>query len=72
MPAATIYMPLLDEGTTVWRPVEAERLPDGSYLIIGEVPDEEQWEFQPGERVAVRQHVFSDGTRGMVADRKMN
>lgn len=43
----------------VWRPVEAEHLPDGSYLIVGEVPEEEQWEFQPGERVAVRRHVFS-------------
>jgi hypothetical protein len=33
------------------------------------MPDDEEWAFKPGELVVVRQHVFSDGKRGLVADR---
>ncbi len=46
-----IYMPLLDEGTDVWRPVEATRLVDDVYVILGVVPDDETWAFPPGSRV---------------------
>jgi xylulokinase len=38
----TIYMPLLDEGTSVWRPVQAALLPDGRYRIIEPMPEDEQ------------------------------
>lgn len=44
----TIYMPLLEEGTEVWRPVEAEPLESGLYLVMGPVPDDEIWRFPPG------------------------
>ena len=47
----TIYMPLLNEGTDVWRPVSAFWQDDGSYVITGTIPDDEEWMFQPGSRV---------------------
>jgi|KBSMisStandDraft_5_1062788.scaffolds.fasta_scaffold1325115_1 hypothetical protein len=69
MLSETIHVPLLDEGTEVWRPVPAEPSLDGTFRILGEMPDDEEWAFKPGELVVVRQHVFSDGKRGLVADR---
>jgi hypothetical protein len=62
-----IYMPLLDEGTSVWRPVQAERLDDGTFKVLGEVPDEEIWQFPPGSVVQCREHVFSGGHRALAA-----
>jgi hypothetical protein len=62
----TIYMPLLDEGTDVWRPVEAVREGDG-YLVLGPMPSEETWKFAPGTVVRCEFRVFSDGTRDLVA-----
>lgn len=62
MPNETILMALLNEGTDVWRPVQAERLSDGRYKILGSVPEDENWEFAPGSVVHVRQKQFSQGT----------
>jgi hypothetical protein len=47
----TIYVQLLDEGTDVWRPVEATRLADNVFTILGVIPDDEVWAFPPGSRV---------------------
>jgi hypothetical protein len=60
----TIYMPLLDEGTEVWRPVEAIREGD-DYLVLGPMPSEETWMFAPGIVVRCEFHVFSDGARDL-------
>lgn len=46
-----IYVPLLDEGTDVLRPVEATRLAENVYMILGVVPDDETWAFPSGSRV---------------------
>lgn len=51
----TIYMRLVDEGSDAWRPVDAERRPDGSFQVLGPVPDGETWAFPPG--VVVRCEV---------------
>jgi len=57
---ATIYMPLLDEGTEVFRPVRASR--DGAvFTILGPMPDEETWKFPPGNRVLCVSREFPDG-----------
>jgi hypothetical protein len=48
---ATIHIPLLGEGTKVWRPVQAERLAPDLYLVRGPVPDDEEWAFPPGSVV---------------------
>jgi hypothetical protein len=49
----TIYMPLLDEGTAVWRPIVATNLGHGRYKITGEASDGEEWEFATGTTVTV-------------------
>jgi hypothetical protein len=67
MRSQLIYVPLLDEGVDVWRPALAEALADGSFRLIGPVPEGEVWQFQPGDVVAGQEHVFSDGTEGLVA-----
>jgi hypothetical protein len=67
MSRATIYMPLLNEGTDVWRPVEAEVFPDGRYKVLGSVPDDEEWAFAPGSVVRGVTKVLSDGHQAIVA-----
>jgi len=49
----TIYVKLENEGTLVWRPVEASKGPDGTFTISNDevVADEESWEFAPGQKV---------------------
>lgn len=64
----TIMMPLLDEGVDVWRPVEAEVLPDGHYRITteNESPDVERWAFTTGQVVSCDEREF-DGALQLVA-----
>jgi hypothetical protein len=50
----TIYIRLLDEGTEVLRPTEAEELADGLFKVLPTPeynPDDEHWEFGPGSLV---------------------
>lgn len=65
----TIYVKLLYEGTLVWRPVNASKNSNGTYTIAGseEVPEEETWEFSPGQRVTCQYQTFSDGETKLVA-----
>ncbi len=64
---------LLDEGTDVWRPVEAIREKADSYRIVSENADVEgqQWEFRSGELVRCEEHTFADGTKALVAMAKV-
>ncbi len=59
----TIYIPLVAEGTAVWRPAQAEHIREDIYRITGEVPTEEVWQFQPGELVRTREQRLSNVTR---------
>ena len=64
MTTETIYIPLLDEGLNVYRPTEAERLPDGSYLVRPTPdydPEDEAWQFVPGSRVTCEVKQLSGG-----------
>jgi hypothetical protein len=50
----TIYVRLLDEGTDVWRPTTAVRLPDGTFELLptgDHGPAIETWEFPAGSVV---------------------
>lgn len=48
----TVHVRLLDEAVDVWRPAEAIALGDNIYrLALQAVPDDETWEFAPGEEV---------------------
>jgi hypothetical protein len=57
----TMYMPLLNEGTDVWRPVEVTPLSGGMYLVQGPMPADEVWALVPGTLVHCRWKTFADG-----------
>jgi hypothetical protein len=66
---SVVHVRLLDEGTDVWRPVEAERLGETTYrLAYDPVPVDERWTFQPGDIVVVeRRGDQTDGSLIAVA-----
>jgi hypothetical protein len=64
---ATIYMPLLNEGVDVWRPVEATRLSTDLYRVEGEMPNSEEWTFAPGTVVRCEQKTFRGGEAVLTA-----
>jgi hypothetical protein len=68
MTTTTIYMPLLNEGTPVWRPVETIQIGKDTYKIPTDtvISDDEVWQFQPGTIVKCRIETFSEGY-GLVA-----
>ena len=59
----TIYVYLLDEGTDVWRPVQAEHLGDDRYRItsVNAARDDEQWQFKTGDVVRCSSRTLSGG-----------
>lgn len=61
----TVFMPLQDEGVDVWRPVDAEHLGEGRYRILGPVPEDETWAFEPGAVVQCEWKTFADGAGGI-------
>jgi hypothetical protein len=67
----SIHVALLDEGTLVWRPVQARHVRGAVYEILGIVPAGEKWEFQPGQLVECKQHVFAGGSSGLASFRSV-
>jgi hypothetical protein len=65
--ADTVFIRLLDEGTDVWRPIQATNRGGGEYLLLGTAPTDENWEFGPGDLVRCVPRRFADGTEGLVA-----
>jgi hypothetical protein len=57
----TIYVELLGEGVTVFRPVTAVRQPDGSFELLSSPPPDEQWAFPPGSRVECELRDLGEG-----------
>lgn len=62
----TIYMPLLNEGVDVWRPVEAMKINDIGYMVTENAPPDEEWAFQPGHILRCEELQLSEG-RHLVA-----
>jgi hypothetical protein len=62
----TIYVELLGEGVPCWRPVKAKQVAAEAYLIDDLEPENEAWQFQPGDVVLCRRRAFSEG-EGLVA-----
>lgn len=57
-----IHVRLLDEPVPVWRPVQAQKLESGYFVILPQqLPDYEVWEFMPGEMVAAEVHTAESG-----------
>lgn len=67
METVTIFVELQDEGSPVWRPVEAERLDAQHFRLKGPVLYDEAWAFPPGAVVRTIEKTFADGTTGLVA-----
>ncbi len=63
----TIYVSLLNEGTDCWRPVTAEHVSEDLFRIADSQPEDEEWQFKPGQVVLCQPHTFQDGSRGLVA-----
>jgi hypothetical protein len=71
---ATIYVELLEEGTQVWRPVQAVHEFGSVYRLPQRLAPEmtgEVWAFPPGSLVHCETRNFSDGS-GLVATRRAN
>ncbi len=64
MQTETIYMPLANEGTSVWRPVSAKVLSPAVFEVEAAEPEDEEWLYKTGQNVLVEQRVFSDGKCG--------
>ncbi|MDR1305695.1 MAG: hypothetical protein LBK76_10825 [Verrucomicrobiales bacterium] len=67
----TLYVRLMDEGTEVFRPTEAELLSDGCFKLLpieGYDPDDENWEFPPGSIVRAIERKL-DGEKALIAVR---
>lgn len=65
----TIYVALKDEGTEVWRPVQAASLGGDLLRIVSanDDPGDEHWEFATGTIVRCKQQALSDGQSHLVA-----
>ncbi|WP_205529559.1 hypothetical protein [Taibaiella koreensis] len=64
-----IYIQLLEEGTKVYRPVQAIEIENNIYEVQGfEIydPEDETWEFLPGTYVLVEEQNL-DGVNVLVA-----
>jgi hypothetical protein len=67
----TIHVALLGEGTPAWRPTQARHIEAFTYELLGTVPDDEEWQFKPGQLVECHEHVFAGGGSGLVALRAL-
>jgi hypothetical protein len=59
----TIYVVLLDEGSSSSRPTQAERVGDGLYRFLPTPdydPEDEHWEFPPGSVVRAITKYYND------------
>ena len=69
-----ILVELLDEGSSSYRPVKAEKIKENIYRIIVGQPydtEDEKWEFEPGQMVEVEEREF-EGEILMVATRAVD
>jgi hypothetical protein len=67
-----VYIPLLNEGTSVVRPTQAIRLRENVYQVLPTAdydPDDEEWEFPPGTAVECELETRS-GQDVLVAKRR--
>ena len=66
MKTTTVYIRLLDEGTDVFRPTQAECVREGVYRLLPTKdydPEDEHWEFLPGQTVNCESVKLHGGAR---------
>lgn len=68
-----IYVYLLEEGTDVWRPVQAEKLGYNTFRILSNNPDpeDEKWQFKTGDIVKCEMRMLSNSNKCLVAIEKI-
>jgi hypothetical protein len=66
VPQVEIYVALVGEGLNLMRTVRAEHVGRDFYKIVEEMPEDETWEFTPGQVVRVTKRKLSTG-KGLVA-----
>ena len=54
-----VFVALLNEGTEVWRPADAEPLGGDLYRLLGTVPDDESWQFLTRTNCSLRRQGVS-------------
>ena len=59
-------MPLLNEGTTVWRPVEVTPLEGAIYRVEGPMPADEDWQYGVNAMIELEWKKFEDGEHQLV------
>ena len=64
---AVIFVGLMNEGTLCWIPVPAVRKSGVTYELQGSVPEDQDWQFRPGDTVKCVSRQFQDGTTGLIA-----
>lgn len=71
---SVIYVPLLDEGTTVWRPVLAIQIQKNIYSLSEEntIPESEIWKFAPKDLVRCEEKKFENNETVLVAVERMS
>jgi hypothetical protein len=57
----TVYVKLRDEGTDVWRPVEAEPVAANQYRILSRPIEDEIWPVTQNEVVDCERRMLSGG-----------
>lgn len=67
--ARTIYVQLLDEGVTVYRPVDVTQNQDGTFRLPDSAPADEVWRFEPGSRVVCELRDIGGAEPSLVAAR---
>ena len=68
----TIYIPLLNEGTDVWRPASALEVGPRTFVVLLTQPydpEAEEWEFPPGSVVVCQEKSSSDGVKLIAVSR---
>lgn len=62
MNKSVIYIPLIDEGTEVWRPTMGEEITDMTFLVLPTPtydPENEHWAYPPGTLVRCAYKIMS-------------
>jgi len=65
--SVVVYVALLNEGTSVWRPVQAAPVGGDVFTLFGEIPDDEEWQFVPGQRVRCERKQLQGQANALVA-----
>jgi hypothetical protein len=63
MALVTIHIELLDEGVAVWLPAQAESRGDGTFLVLGPMDEDEEWQFPPGTVVRFIEQAHQESGR---------